>query len=35
MSEADAFRFLQKSAMDHRLKLADVARKVIEGGVET
>jgi two-component system, response regulator PdtaR len=34
MSEADAFRFLQKSAMDRRLKLADVARRVIEGGVE-
>ena len=34
MSEADAFRFLQKSAMDHRLKLADVARRVLEEGVE-
>jgi two-component system, response regulator PdtaR len=34
MSEADSFRFLQKSAMDHRLKLADMARRVLEEGVE-
>lgn len=31
MAEADAFRFLQKTAMDRRLRLADVARKVLEG----
>lgn len=34
MSEGDAFRFLQKSAMDHRLKMAGVARRVIEGDLE-
>jgi two-component system, response regulator PdtaR len=34
MSEGDAFRFLQKSAMDHRLKMAGVARRVIEGDIE-
>jgi two-component system, response regulator PdtaR len=31
MAEADAFRFLQKTAMDRRLRLAEVARKVLEG----
>ena len=31
MSEADAFRFLQKTAMDRRLRLAEVARTVLEG----
>lgn len=31
MAEADAFRFLQKTAMDRRLRLAEVARTVLEG----
>lgn len=31
MKEADAFRFLQKTAMDSRLKMAEVARRVAEG----
>lgn len=31
MKEAAAFRFLQKTAMDRRLRLADVARRVLEG----
>ncbi|HYU58116.1 MAG TPA: response regulator [Actinomycetota bacterium] len=31
MSEKDAFRFIQKSAMDRRLPMAEVARKVVEG----
>ena len=31
MAEADAFRFLQKTAMDRRLRLAEVARRVLEG----
>jgi two-component system, response regulator PdtaR len=31
MREADAFRFLQKAAMDGRLKMAEVARRVLEG----
>jgi AmiR/NasT family two-component response regulator len=30
MTEADAFRFLQKTAMDRRLRLAEVARTVLE-----
>jgi response regulator NasT len=34
MKEADAFRFLQKTAMDRRLRLAEVARLVAEGGLE-
>jgi two-component system, response regulator PdtaR len=34
MAEADAFRFLQKTAMDRRLRLADVARRVLEGDLE-
>jgi AmiR/NasT family two-component response regulator len=34
MREADAFRFLQKTAMDRRLAMGDVARRVIEGEVE-
>jgi AmiR/NasT family two-component response regulator len=31
MQEADAFRFMQKAAMDKRLKMAEVAQLVIEG----
>lgn len=34
MREADAFRFLQKTAMDRRLAMAEVARRVVEGEVE-
>jgi AmiR/NasT family two-component response regulator len=31
MREADAFRFLQKAAMDGRLRMNEVARRVVEG----
>jgi response regulator NasT len=31
MKEGQAFRFLQKTAMDRRLRLAEVARRVVEG----
>jgi AmiR/NasT family two-component response regulator len=34
MKEADAFRFLQKAAMDGRLKLREVARRVVDGEME-
>jgi AmiR/NasT family two-component response regulator len=34
MTEADAFRFLQKTAMDRRLKMAEVAGRVVEGDLE-
>jgi AmiR/NasT family two-component response regulator len=34
MREADAFRFLQKTAMDRRLAMGEVARRVVEGEVE-
>ena len=34
MKEADAFRFLQKAAMDGRLRLQEVARRVVEGELE-
>jgi response regulator NasT len=34
MTEADAFRFLQKTAMDRRMKMAEVARRVVEGSLE-
>jgi response regulator NasT len=34
MKEADAFRFLQKTAMDRRLKMSDVARQVVDGNLE-
>lgn len=34
MKESDAFRFLQKAAMDGRLKLREVARRVVEGELE-
>jgi response regulator NasT len=30
MKEADAFRFMQKAAMDRRLKMAEVARLVVD-----
>jgi AmiR/NasT family two-component response regulator len=29
-AEADAFRFLQKTAMDRRLKMREVARRVVD-----
>jgi response regulator NasT len=35
MKEADAFRFLQKTAMDKRLKVAEVARKVVTGEIDS
>ena len=35
MKEADAFRFMQKAAMDKRLKMAEVARLVVEGELES
>ena len=35
MREADAFRFMQKAAMDKRLKMAEVAHLVIEGGLDS
>jgi response regulator NasT len=35
MKEADAFRFMQKAAMDKRLKMAEVAQLVIEGGLDS
>jgi response regulator NasT len=31
MKEGDAFRFLQKAAMDGRLRMKEVARRVVEG----
>ena len=34
MKEADAFRFLQKTAMDRRSKIADVARRVVDGTLD-
>jgi response regulator NasT len=34
MREADAFRFLQKGAMDGRLRMSEVARRVLEGELE-
>jgi two-component system, response regulator PdtaR len=34
MKEADAFRFLQKAAMDGRLRMKEVARRVAEGEIE-
>ncbi len=34
MKESDAFRFLQKAAMDGRLKMMEVARRVVEGELE-
>jgi response regulator NasT len=34
MSEADAFRFIQKAAMEHRLSMREVAEKVLDGSLE-
>jgi response regulator NasT len=34
MKEADAFRFLQKTAMDRRSKIADVAGRVVDGTLD-
>lgn len=34
MSEADAFRFIQKTAMDSRRSLADVAQSVVDGDLK-
>ena len=34
MNEQDAFRFIQKTAMDRRLPMKDVATKVVEGDLE-
>ena len=31
MAESDAFRFVQKTAMDSRRSLAEVAQSVIDG----
>ena len=33
MKEADAFRFMQKAAMDKRLKMAEVANLVVQGEI--
>jgi two-component system, response regulator PdtaR len=33
MREADAFRFMQKAAMDKRLKMAEVANLVVQGEI--
>ena len=34
MSEADAFRFIQKAAMEQRLSMRDVADKVLDGSID-
>jgi response regulator NasT len=34
LSEADAFRFVQKTAMDTRATLKSVAQDVIDGNLE-
>jgi two-component system, response regulator PdtaR len=34
MSEADAFRFIQKAAMEQRLSMREVAEKVIDGSID-
>lgn len=34
MKEADAFRFIQKSAMDQRLPMRDVAQRVVDGSLD-
>jgi AmiR/NasT family two-component response regulator len=31
MLEQDAWRFLQRQAMANRLKIADIARRVVDG----
>jgi response regulator NasT len=35
MKESDAFRFLQKTAMDKRLKVGDVAERVVTGELDS
>jgi two-component system, response regulator PdtaR len=35
MSEADAFRFIQTAAMQHRLSMRDVAERVLDGTLES
>jgi AmiR/NasT family two-component response regulator len=34
MSEADAFRFIQKAAMEQRLAMREVAEKVLDGSID-
>lgn len=34
MSEADAFRFIQTAAMQHRLSMREVAERVLDGSLE-
>ena len=34
MSEADAFRFIQKAAMEQRLSMREVAEKVLDGSLD-
>jgi two-component system, response regulator PdtaR len=34
MTEADAFRFLQKTAMDERLQMREIATRVVDGDLE-
>jgi len=34
MTEADAFRFIQKAAMERRLSMREVAEKVIDGSID-
>jgi len=33
MSEADAFRFIQRTAMEQRLSMREVAEKVLDGSL--
>ena len=34
MTESDAFRFIQKAAMEQRLTMRDVADKILDGSIE-
>jgi two-component system, response regulator PdtaR len=34
MSEADAFRFVQKAAMEQRLTMRDVAERILDGSID-
>ncbi len=34
MGEAEAFSFIQRTAMDRRARMQDVAREVIEGTLQ-
>src|SRR5688572_6489025 len=34
MSEADAFRFIQKAAMEQRIPMRDVAEKILDGSLD-